>query len=481
VLVIVHVARSRIHEFNALSNIPGPAPNFFWGNYRQLVKNGWGQRHVTLLELHKDFGPVVRLHMPLFKKPFVITNFISEESRNNKFDALRPSRTMCPFSLMGLPMGELHSKHRAALLLLNSNNLNRPEYADAIVSATEDLLAKWERMIGDKHALDNHRSATSNDIIVDDLIQWALIATCEALFGVKIKDSKEKRLILEAVEAFVQEISHRTWEPLYLWFTESKRRENYLKGHAYLRKISRQLYHEAKLQSERSPMINAMITLSNERGDDEWVIDEMVLQLAASFQSTGDTLANCLWELALNPEIQKDLYEKVSAIAEKQADLLNIKKVPLACNVWYETLRIHPAVPFSARKITSPVELGDYQVSIPFHLLYFKFAVGSNPDIFENPSVFNPYRFDDMKTRIEKLSNFLPFGTGKRSCMGQQLAEFMSLYALKRLVMNFEFYHDSAFRNAHTSMPPSEASVSVKPTDMNSLVWRERKNRKFTI
>jgi hypothetical protein len=45
---------------------------------------------------------------------------------------------------------------------------------------------------------------------VDDLIQWALVATCEALFGVKLTDPETKRLLLEAVEGFVQEVSHRT-------------------------------------------------------------------------------------------------------------------------------------------------------------------------------------------------------------------------------------------------------------------------------
>ncbi len=336
---------------------------------------------------------------------------------------------------------------------------------------------------------------------MDDLIQWALVATCEALFGVKLTDPKTKRLMLEAVEGFVQEVSHRTWEPVTKWylFTDPKRRDAYVKGHAYLRFASRQIFHQAKEQYEQTgkivPMMDAILKLCGP-DNEERAIDEMVLMLAASFQSTGDTVATSLWELAQHPNLQQELYQQVSSSSVKDeydlfpdgssqttADASNL----LAAHIWYETLRVHPAIPFSARKInasnTKPVEISDeIKVSIPIHLIYFKFAVGGNPALFTNPTEFDPHRFDTMTTRTEKLGLFLPFGSGKRSCIGQQLAEYMSVYAIKRLVREFEFYHDKTVQEnsaieeelKETKRPESAAAVGVKPVDMQTLKWRPR-------
>lgn len=42
---VAHIVFSRYVEFQQFSHITGPKPSFLYGNYKDLCKNGWGDRH----------------------------------------------------------------------------------------------------------------------------------------------------------------------------------------------------------------------------------------------------------------------------------------------------------------------------------------------------------------------------------------------------------------------------------------------------
>lgn len=63
-------------------------------------------------------------------------------------------------------------------------------------------------------------------------------------------------------------------------------------------------------------------------------------------------------------------------------------------------------------------------------------AVSKDPRYFKDPDVFNPDRF--MNGNL-KGTAFQPFGLGRRSCPGDQLALNSLMVALSKLVRNFDF------------------------------------------
>ena len=89
-----------------------------------------------------------------------------------------------------------------------------------------------------------------------------------------------------------------------------------------------------------------------------------------------------------------------------------------------ESLRIvsfaFVAVPHSP---TKDIEIGQYIIpkgstimsSLP-HVMY-------DPEYFPNPHIFNPDRFIDQNGIFKHNERVVPFGIGKRLCLGQSLAE----------------------------------------------------------
>ena len=66
-----------------------------------------------------------------------------------------------------------------------------------------------------------------------------------------------------------------------------------------------------------------------------------------------------------------------------------------------------------------------YTIPKGAHVVSLLCAVHNDPDYWPEPEVFNPLRFLDPEdlSKVVKPAAFLPFGTGKRACLGDKLAE----------------------------------------------------------
>jgi len=170
------------------------------------------------------------------------------------------------------------------------------------------------------------------------------------------------------------------------------------------------------------------------------MIDDVVLNIAAGFLSTADMIYVTLYELAKNPEFQDAAYKEIRQIEEEDGiiDEHNIQKVLFLRHLWYEVLRVYPPIPFSTRKVDHPTHIHGHSIPAPHYLMYFKLAVGHNENIFSNPEKVDPERYKGFR-RQDVLKMFGPFGFGPRNCIGQKLAELITIVFLVSVVKQFKF------------------------------------------
>src|SRR5262249_20461259 len=103
----------RWREFRRYAHIPGPRPSFFVGSLRSLLLHEHGARDRALVELHRVYGPVVKVHMAWGNTPFVSLSVAPKELGHKDMDSNRVADgTVLPRSLMGLKRGERHTAHR---------------------------------------------------------------------------------------------------------------------------------------------------------------------------------------------------------------------------------------------------------------------------------------------------------------------------------------------------------------------------------
>jgi cytochrome P450 len=70
-----------------------------------------------------------------------------------------------------------------------------------------------------------------------------------------------------------------------------------------------------------------------------------------------------------------------------------------------------------------------------------------DPEIWDNPSEFNPDRFDGAGHDYTSAKNgFFPFGYGSRTCIGNTLAQLESAVFFCHLLRKFRIEPDPGFK-----------------------------------
>ncbi|GLJ21201.1 hypothetical protein SUGI_0388210 [Cryptomeria japonica] len=126
-----------------------------------------------------------------------------------------------------------------------------------------------------------------------------------------------------------------------------------------------------------------------------------------------------------------------------------------------ETLRLHPPTPLMlphASPESSRVIMGHFIPPNP-RVMVNVWAVARDPNAWEKPLEFNPDRFVDNPVHLDGRDfRIIPFGTGRRMCLGYNLGLRMIHFALASFVNAFDW-----------SLPPCEEAQDLDMSEKYEL------------
>ncbi|XP_045836144.1 1,25-dihydroxyvitamin D(3) 24-hydroxylase, mitochondrial isoform X2 [Meles meles] len=162
------------------------------------------------------------------------------------------------------------------------------------------------------------------------------------------------------------------------------------------------------------------------------------LQLAA-VETTANSLMWILYNLSRNPHVQQKLLKEIrSALPENQMPRAeDLRNMPYLKACLKESMRLTPSVPFTTRTLDKATVLGEYALPKGTVLMLNTQVLGSNEENFKDSSQFRPERWLQEKKKIHPFAH-LPFGVGKRMCIGRRLAELQLHLALCWIVRKYD-------------------------------------------
>ncbi|XP_051931357.1 25-hydroxyvitamin D-1 alpha hydroxylase, mitochondrial isoform X2 [Hippocampus zosterae] len=181
--------------------------------------------------------------------------------------------------------------------------------------------------------------------------------------------------------------------------------------------------------------------------------------LLAGVDTISGTMSWSLYELSRHPAVQASLRNEVLSVLEgrKVPQAADVARMPLMKAVVKEVLRLYPVIPANARVITER----DIQTLITL----CHFATSRDPTVFSNPNEFLPHRWLTKDQSHHPYAS-VPFGVGKRSCIGRRIAELELYLAIARILIEFD-------------VRPDPNGVSVKPMTRTLLVPENVINLQF--
>ncbi|KAH7388101.1 hypothetical protein KP509_16G057600 [Ceratopteris richardii] len=104
-------------------------------------------------------------------------------------------------------------------------------------------------------------------------------------------------------------------------------------------------------------------------------------------------------------------------------------------------MRLHPAAPLLLpHAATQQCQVNGYDIPSGTQVYVNAWAIGRDPNVWENPLKFYPERFLDSKADVRGHHfELLPFGSGRRACPGLALGINNVHLMLANLVHAFEW------------------------------------------
>ena len=159
---------------------------------------------------------------------------------------------------------------------------------------------------------------------------------------------------------------------------------------------------------------------------------------AAGHETTASTLSWLFLYMANYPNVQAKIQAELKTVCGSRDSHTNDRpSLPYTEAVILETMRLRAVLPMALVHTTSKeTTLNGYNVPKGTLLLPQLHLVHSNPLDFPNPTKFDPDRFikDGCFTPHPKM---IPFGYGKRRCLGEALAKVSVFVYFTRILQRF--------------------------------------------
>nr|XP_027118772.1 cytochrome P450 71A2-like [Coffea arabica] len=153
--------------------------------------------------------------------------------------------------------------------------------------------------------------------------------------------------------------------------------------------------------------------------------------------------------------------DTTSSLLEWEDDLENLHYLKAVIK---EALRLHPPVPLLLpRESSQAVKLMGYDIAAGTQVIINAWAIGRDPKLWEAAEEFRPERFLNSSLDIKGQNfEYIPFGSGRRSCPGSAFSMVTAELALANLMCNFDFQLVGGARPEDLDMTEAHGMVTPR-------------------
>ncbi|KAL8056935.1 hypothetical protein ABFX02_04G150700 [Erythranthe guttata] len=303
------------------------------------------------------------------------------------------------------------------------------------------------------------RELSSSDKAVIDLSKMFIELTnnviCRSSFGVKCSEwEKGKRfmVLLSDLSELTGIVNIGDFIPSLGWISR-------VNGfHKKVERVAKEVddFLEDVIQQHMETPQNSFVDnlieiVSDKTSADASLIDRdcikaLILDVFAGGTDTVSTFLEWLMsEILRNPNVMKKLQKEVRDIMEDKKDITDddLEKMDYMKAVIKEAFRYHPPGPILVPRVAlADVKIKGYDVLRGTWVFVNVWAIGRDPDCWDEPEKFEPERFLNMSNVIDfKGLDFelIPFGAGRRGCPGIAFSTATIEFVLANLMHKFNW------------------------------------------
>ncbi|RWR92221.1 taxane 13-alpha-hydroxylase-like protein [Cinnamomum micranthum f. kanehirae] len=383
------------------------------------------------------YGPVFKTS--LMGKPTVVVTGLA----GNKFifgtnDAVLPPKQPITISRIA---GEHNifemSRNRYKLIKGALMSFLKPENLQEYIGVMDDLVKK---------EVLNEMEGKATIKAVPFMKYLTFNVSCALLFG--IHDEPTKQALLEDFFlAFKGVWSIPVSLPGTMFWKALRARSRIIKRMLPIVEKKREMLREGTL-NPKSDVISSLVALRDDNGEpitNEEIMDNIIVLMIASHDTTAILLSLIVWKLAREPKLREKVQEEHEDIIRERQGTKGkltwneVQKMKYTWRVAQELMRQIPIVFGSFRKAIQNITFAGYDIPKGWQVFWAASPTHMDKDIFVDPDHFDPARFEKpSNTNIPPFA-YIPFGGGAHMCIGIEFARIEALTIIHNLVINFEW------------------------------------------
>ncbi|MFJ2008280.1 cytochrome P450 [Streptomyces chartreusis] len=155
---------------------------------------------------------------------------------------------------------------------------------------------------------------------------------------------------------------------------------------------------------------------------DEDILSEITGLLAAGSETTAVTLTWLFHELSRNPDLERRIHKEVdTSLTAGPLTAQTLTRLAFTRRLVNESLRLYSPAWLVTRQTCQPVRLGGVDLPAGEDIVWSPYTLHRDPSLYPDALRFDPDRWLPERPQPPKGS-FIPFGAGKRQCMGNEFA-----------------------------------------------------------
>ncbi len=196
-------------------------------------------------------------------------------------------------------------------------------------------------------------------------------------------------------------------------------------------------------QGREKTLLKMMLSAESEPNMPGWdhgqVQDEIKQYLWAGTETTALTLGWALYLLSQCPEVAERIRREGEEVyGERGPTAADVERLTYTRSVMLEALRLYPPAWALIRTAAGEDEIAGHKIKAGDRIVLCPYLIHRNARYWEEPEAFLPERFEAGRLKRRVKYSYLPFGAGKRFCLGGQLSQVEVVLALSQLLRRFE-------------------------------------------
>ncbi|RMH00606.1 MAG: cytochrome P450, partial [Chloroflexi bacterium] len=308
------------------------------------------------------------------------------------------------------------------------------QMGDKMQAAAADMLARWEEKYapGDEMMLDLEMTAVTLDIIN------------RTMFSTSGADKLANRVgpAVGTVAEFVFERGRRAFQLPLDWPLPGHR--IFRQAQAELDALIDEIINQRRQSNQQyDDLLDMLLAARDEETgigmSESQLRDEVKTIFAAGHETTSNALTWTWYLLSQHPDVLRRLQAEVDAVlAGRLPNMADLEQLPFTRQVFQESLRLCPPVPFIPRYLPEPVTVNGRILPAPCTILVSVYNIHRHPDFWDEPEQFNPDRFEATRFASQHKYAYIPFGAGPRMCIGNHFAMMEGSLLLATIASRYE-------------------------------------------